>query len=465
MEFDLILLQEHLTKIREYVPVDEPTEKAAHILCGLADIGSDPWTKKARLRAISSDVIRLSELENLSSSDAHITWDTSASIRVMKRAKEDGLVLGIVHSHPSGPNQFSEQDDFSERELIRTAQNRNGSNAKLVSLLLTGDGQLLARLWVDPLKPIPASKITIVGSRLEIHGGDVISDEFLDRQARAFGSALNTKLRGLRVGIVGCGATGSATATLLARMGVGHLALFDADRVETTNLNRLHGARRSDADALALKVEVLKREITGWALGVKVVSFDKWASDPECRDALRSCDVIFGCTDDNDGRSFLNRVPYFYGIPVIDMGLAIEPRKNGGFSELSGRVTVLAPGGACLHCHGVIDPAKAREEDLSRRFPKEYERQKREAYVRGLGDPAPAVVTFTTATACLAVDEFIQGITDFRKTGSWSWQRTRRFDVLADRRPGPETNLDCPICVDRTYWGRGDVEPFLDRVG
>ena len=49
-------------------------------------------------------------------------------------------------------------------------------------------------------------------------------------------------MRNLGVGVVGCGGTGSATAMLLGRLGVGRVALFDRDFVETTNLNRLHGA-------------------------------------------------------------------------------------------------------------------------------------------------------------------------------------------------------------------------------
>ena len=38
--------------------------------------------------------------------------------------------------------------------------------------------------------------------------------------------------------IVGCGATGAATATLLARAGVGTLTLIDRDFVEPSNLQR-----------------------------------------------------------------------------------------------------------------------------------------------------------------------------------------------------------------------------------
>src|SRR5512141_943700 len=46
------------------------------------------------------------------------------------------------------------------------------------------------------------------------------------------------KLRSARVVIVGCGATGCALASLLARAGVGHLRIVDRDFVEPSNLQR-----------------------------------------------------------------------------------------------------------------------------------------------------------------------------------------------------------------------------------
>jgi molybdopterin/thiamine biosynthesis adenylyltransferase len=111
----------------------------------------------------------------------------------------------------------------------------------------------------------------------------------------------------LRVGFVGCGGTGSAVAMLLPRLGVGNVLLIDNDIVDATNLNRLHGARHADADAMRPKVEGVGRAITELGLRTRVVTKEAWVGDPECRDALRSCDLIFGCTDDNDGRMFLNR--------------------------------------------------------------------------------------------------------------------------------------------------------------
>jgi len=85
--------------------------------------------------------------------------------------------------------------------------------------------------------------------------------------------------------------------------------------------------------------------------------------------------------------------------------------------------------------------------------------------VRGAGNPAPAVVTFTTETATMAVNEMLQGLTGFRGEGGWAAQRVRRFDLGMDRLQGAKQDPNCILCSDQTYWGRGDMIPFMDRVG
>jgi len=462
---DLVLQERHLEKLRSLVLHEDGVERAAYILCGTAEIASDPWDRRSRQRLTSLELLAIPPDDAISASAVHVTWSTRSYVRLLKRAQDENLVAGIVHVHPGGPPAFSEQDDRNEADLAQFARNRNGENGRLLSLLLTGQGEIRARLWVDSHAPVPVD-ICVVGRRIVFHHQKAGSHDTqaFDRQALAFGPELTPHLRGLKVGIVGCGGTGSATAMLLARLGVGQLVLFDDDVVDVTNLNRLHGAKRSDADAIRAKVDVVAREIADMSLGTRVVPVRGWIGEPQCRDALKSCDVIFGCTDDHAGRLLLNRFAYFYLIPVVDMGLAIAPRSEGGLQDLSGRVTVLAPGAPCLLCRGIIDPILARDEDLKRQQPDEYERRKREAYVRGGGNPAPAVVTFTTATACLAVDELIQALTCFRDPGGWVWHRVRRYDLLLDRRPGCEQNPHCAICVHQDYWGRADVEPFLDRT-
>jgi hypothetical protein len=67
--------------------------------------------------------------------------------------------------------------------------------------------------------------------------------------------------------------------------------------------------------------------------------------------------------------------------------------------------------------------------------------------------------TFTTATARLAIDELLQGLSGFRGQTGRAWQRVRRFDLMQDRRPGAIQDACCPICSEAHYWGRGDVKP------
>ena len=467
IQFDLTLQEAHWTLLKQLLHREDGQEAAAYVLYGEAHIHSDPWDRQQRRRLTSYEVVPIPEEEQISASDVHVTWSTASFVKLLKRAQADKLILGIVHSHPHGFAEFSEQDDQNEQLLLQLAQNRNGNDTPLVSLLFAGETQVCARLWIDKGFSVTASVVRVVGKHLASHWRDELSNvsEIFDRQSLAFGRGLTQQLQKLKVGVVGCGGTGSATAMLLARLGVGQVLLIDEDRVEATNLNRLHGAKRSDADAMRAKVHVLAREITEMSIGTRVFAMQSWVGATECQEALKACDVIFGCTDDHDGRLLLNRFAYFYLTSVIDMGLAIAPNPLGGFRDMSGRVTVLAPGSSCLLCRGIIDPIIAREESLKRTHPEQYERQKREAYIRGGDNPAPAVVTFTTSLACMAIDELIQGMTGFRDDDGWLWNHTRRYDRLEDRRPGATHNQDCPVCAESLYLGRADVMPFLDRTG
>jgi molybdopterin/thiamine biosynthesis adenylyltransferase len=240
---------------------------------------------------------------------------------------------------------------------------------------------------------------------------------------------------------------------------------MDNDTIDTTNLNRVHGSHAGDVSAKLPKVDILAREIDACGLGNKVITRQAWVGDSSLRDVLRSCDVLFGCTDDNQGRLTLNRLAHYYGIPLIDVGLRMRSARSGVNYEMTGRVTTIIPGNPCLMCLGVVNAQRAVAEGLQRSDPAEFRRRKAEAYVDDGGDPAPAVVTFTTSIACAAVDELIQGLTGFRNNNGMTHNRIRRFDRVEDRsmtcRPVPT----CPVCGTEATWGRGDVNPFLGVIG
>lgn len=444
-------------------------EAVAYLLCGRADIATDPWTGQATRRLLSFDVVSVTPEDVLSSSQGNVRCRTRTFARVLQRSQQDDLAVIVVHSHPPGMSGFSRVDNEEEPYLLELAQHRNGPGVEIGSLVLTRDGEALGRVWGSRTVNKPMSLISEVGDRLILHFPGRITGTTPDafqRQALAFGKALNADMTELRFGIVGCGATGSAVAMLLGRLGARRILAVDRDGVEDTNLNRLHGASAEDVAERRPKVDVLKRHVEGMGLGAEVVTHVGWIGEDVCRDLIRCCDIVFGCTDDHDGRLFLNRLAYFYLLPVFDVGFKLDVADGDPprVLDAAGRMTVLLPGSRCLLCRNVVDPNAAREEHIQRTNPGEFAWQHEQRYVRGDDGPSPSVVTFTTDLACMAIDELLHRLTGYRRGGSTS-NRVRKYHLLEDKRPGPVEGLACRICLSQDYWGRGDMVPFLDRTG
>jgi len=88
-------------------------------------------------------------------------------------------------------------------------------------------------------------------------------DERYSRQVlfRGIGASGQEKLNSARAVIVGCGATGSALASLLARSGVGTLRIIDRDYVEVSNLQRQTLFDEADAAESVPKAIAAARQI------------------------------------------------------------------------------------------------------------------------------------------------------------------------------------------------------------
>ena len=458
------LLDDHVDQLRKLVLPKDGREGAAYVLFRRVH-SIDAWEDVPSVRYLSREVVPLDIEDILSSSRHHVTTSNEPFVRLLQRAAQTDCIPGFVHGHPGGFDRFSERDDINESALLQLAQNRNGEETRLVSLVFGGGGVPFGRVWNTSGTYCAFDSIRFVGQLIRLYAPVPDIDRVaFHRQDLAFGPALTRTLSRLRIGVVGCGATGSATAMLLARLGARQLLFIDNDTVDTTNLNRLLAASRSDVGKP--KVKVTRDMVERIGLGTHVSTYDGWVGDAAVRDRLKSCDVLFGCTDDHDGRALLNRFAYFYLVPVFDMGIRINVAPNGTtVTHADARVTVIIPGARCMLCHGVVNPILAREDDLLRRDPDEYARRRAEgeAYIRGGGLPNPAVVTFTTGVACMAVDEFIHRLTGYRHSGPID-HRVSKYHISDDRRPGPDSG-PCPICVDPAYWGIGDIEPFLDRVG
>ncbi|MEL4377654.1 ThiF family adenylyltransferase [Brucella cytisi] len=461
---DITLLEQHMQILTGLLPDATSPEAAAYILFGSSDIAEDPWSGDPRHRLVSHRVIEIPATDMLSSSGVHVTWSTRSFMRMLGDAAIAGKIPAIFHTHPGSHAFFSDQDDANERELARTAHQKGARG--LVSIVLGGDGSVCGRIWHSADAYTMADAVQVVGGRYRRDQRYLAKSRLhhhLDRQRRLFGQSFNDNLSSLRVCVVGCGGTGSPVSLLLARLGVGHIFLVDKDVIDETNLNRVHGARRDDIGRP--KVEVLKREIELMGIGCHVEIAQDWVNVARVRDALKASDFVFGCTDDNSGRILINRLAHFYGIPVIDVGLRMVAAAQGHGHDLNGRVTTVVPGRPCLICGGVVNAIRAQEEELERNQPDEFQRRKVEAYVVGAGDPAPAVVTFTTEMASVAVDEMIAALTGFHGADGMIPTRVRRWHVRDDRFLDIKAREGCPVCQSDDSRGAGDVSPFLDMAG
>ena len=466
MRYTFTILDEHYKQLRRALFRDTK-EYGALLLCGRSR-QVDPWTGVIEERALVREVIEVPEEAFLERTPTSMTWSTTPLFRLSKRAMVKDNAICIAHSHPRGGLFFSSFDDLADKESFEIVFGRMETERPHFAIVMDNDGEFVVRAYAPDLRPMPVELTRVVGDRLQIRypgRGDGVPPLEFDRQTRVFGARTTEDLTQLRVAIVGCGGTGSAVASLLARIGVSRFVLIDADRVDMTNLNRLHFSTRADAIAGRYKVDVVGDAIAEIGLARSVVRMNRFIDAPECRDALRACDVIFGCTDDHLGRNFLNRLAHFYLIPVIDLGVLIDPNDQGGYDSFDGRVTVVQPGYPCQVCRQLISPQRMLEEGMRRHDPERYEQYRRAGYIEGGADPSPVVVTFTTEIAAVAVNELLHRLTGFRGLDGHCAERVRRFDWIkdADTIPGGKRNPECPLCALRKYDGRGDMTPFLNQ--
>ncbi|WP_219836112.1 ThiF family adenylyltransferase [Paenibacillus sp. R14(2021)] len=97
------------------------------------------------------------------------------------------------------------------------------------------------------------------------------------------------------VGVVGLGGGGSHIVQQLAHVGFDHYVLFDGDRIEESNLNRLIGGTVDDVQNRKTKVEIAERMIRNLQPGAVIRSFvSDWQQHAE---EIRNCDVVLGCLD------------------------------------------------------------------------------------------------------------------------------------------------------------------------
>jgi molybdopterin-synthase adenylyltransferase len=125
------------------------------------------------------------------------------------------------------------------------------------------------------------------------------------------------KLEAAHVAIVGCGATGSAAAGLLARAGIGKLTLIDRDYVEESNLQRQVLFDESDASLALPKAEAARRKIALFNSEVSVHAQIADLVPANIHELLQGPDLVLDATDNFETRYLLNDYAVQQGKPWI----------------------------------------------------------------------------------------------------------------------------------------------------
>ena len=123
---------------------------------------------------------------------------------------------------------------------------------------------------------------------------------------RGIGPAGQQKLAAAKVAIVGCGATGSAAAALLARAGVGTLRIIDRDYVEPSNLQRQSLFDEADAAESLPKAVAAARKIATFNSQIVVQPKVDDLIPANIDSLLQGMDLILDGTDNFETRYLVN---------------------------------------------------------------------------------------------------------------------------------------------------------------
>lgn len=133
-----------------------------------------------------------------------------------------------------------------------------------------------------------------------------------------------------RVAVVGCGATGSAVAALLARAGVGHLIILDRDYVEPSNLQRQSLFDESDAAESLPKAIAAQRRIAAFNSEIEARGLVADLAPDNIEEFLGGAQMVLDATDNFETRYLVNdycvknSLPWIYAAAVASYGVTMN---------------------------------------------------------------------------------------------------------------------------------------------
>ena len=154
------------------------------------------------------------------------------------------------------------------------------------------------------------------------------------------------RLLDARISVIGLGALGTVSSTLLTRAGVGHITLIDRDVVELVNLQRqvLYG----EDDVGLPKAVVAAARLRQVNSSIKIEGLAKDVNSANVLGLLKGSDLVLDGTDNLETRFLINEACVETGTPWV----------HAAVIGTEGRVMPIIPGKtACFRCFSKSLPA------------------------------------------------------------------------------------------------------------
>ncbi|XP_075215593.1 ubiquitin-like activating enzyme 5 [Lycorma delicatula] len=241
------------------------------------------------------------------------------------------------------------------------------------------------------------------------------------------------KIRDFTVAVVGVGGVGSVTAEMLTRCGIGKLILFDYDKVEMANMNRLffqpHQAGLSKVEAAALTLNAINPDVVIDTYNYNITTIDNFSNFME---TIRTgsltqgpVDLVLSCVDNFEARMAINAACNELGQTWFESGVSEN--------AVSGHIQLLVPGvSACFACAPPLVVASKIDE---RTLKKE-------------GVCAASLPTTMGIVAGFLVQNVLKKLLGFGEV-SWYLGYNALEDFFPRMQMKPNTNCDDSFCRQR----------------
>lgn len=398
--------------IKSHVMAPDGKEAASLLFCEPVFRGKSAILLVKEIRHIPYEVCAVRTPFSLS-------WPTEEFLMpYYEHVEKEGLSLIMLHSHPTGFNDFSDTDNENDLKILPRLTSCIEGEQPHGSAIMLQEGIVKARIMNKNNKLVPVDMISVAGDYIRFFGNftqNKESSDYVKKTDQVYGSATTDILRKLVIGVAGCSGTGSPSTELLLRYHAAHLVLVDFDKIEEGNLNRMLMSRVRDTEVDTLKVNRYAEWIKETGLPTSVTPINGLVPSEETIEALSKCDLIFGCVDNVAARHALNKIACAYLIPYFDLGVAIkgDKEKAGSLRQVIARCHYIQPDQSCLLDRGAFSSERLRDENFCRDDPEFYKKLKELGYTNETND-IQAVMVLTMEAAAMAMDDLMARLHGYR---------------------------------------------------